>query len=109
MKPRAPVWDQRSHPGFRREMGTQMQFSENIARLQPSATIAVSTLAKKLKAEGRDVIDLSAGQPDFDTPEFIAEESRAYGTGTLDTRPLPEPRLSARLSRIPMRRAWDDL
>jgi len=50
-----------------------MQFSENIARLQPSATIAVSTLAKKLKAEGRDVIDLSAGQPDFDTPAFIAE------------------------------------
>jgi len=53
--------------------GTHMPFSENIARLQPSATIAVSTLAKKLKAEGRDVIDLSAGQPDFDTPSFIAE------------------------------------
>lgn len=50
-----------------------MQFSANIARLQPSATIAVSTLAKRLKAEGRDVIDLSAGQPDFDTPSFIAE------------------------------------
>ncbi len=50
-----------------------MDFSENIRRLQPSATIAVSTLAKKLKAEGRDVIDLSAGQPDFDTPEFISE------------------------------------
>jgi aspartate aminotransferase len=50
-----------------------MKFSENIARLQPSATIAVSTLAKKLKAEGRDVIDLSAGQPDFDTPDFISE------------------------------------
>lgn len=50
-----------------------MRFSENISRLQPSATIAVSTLAKKLKAEGRNVIDLSAGQPDFDTPDFIAE------------------------------------
>ncbi len=50
-----------------------MSYSENIARLQPSATIAVSTLAKKLKAEGRDVIDLSAGEPDFDTPAWISE------------------------------------
>ncbi len=50
-----------------------MRFSENIGLLQPSATIAVSTLAKKLKAEGRDIIDLSAGQPDFDTPGFISE------------------------------------
>jgi aspartate aminotransferase len=50
-----------------------MEFSENIARLQPSATIAVSTLAKKLAAEGRDVIDLSAGEPDFPTPGWISE------------------------------------
>jgi len=50
-----------------------MAFSENIARLEPSATMAVSALAKKLKAEGRDIIDLSAGQPDFDTPAWISE------------------------------------
>jgi len=50
-----------------------MSYSENIARLRPSATIAVSTLAKKLRAEGRDVIDLSAGEPDFDTPSWISE------------------------------------
>ncbi len=50
-----------------------MEFSRNIARLQPSATIAVSTLAKRLAAEGRDVIDLSAGEPDFPTPAWIAE------------------------------------
>ena len=48
-------------------------FSSNIERLQPSATMAVSTLAKRLKAEGRDVIDLSAGEPDFPTPEWISE------------------------------------
>ena len=50
-----------------------MRFSENIRLLQPSATIAVSTLAKRLKAEGRDIIDLSAGQPDFDTPTWISD------------------------------------
>jgi aspartate aminotransferase len=50
-----------------------MDFSKNIARLQPSATIAVSTLAKKLASEGRDIIDLSAGEPDFPTPAWIAE------------------------------------
>lgn len=50
-----------------------MTFSENIARLRPSATIAVSSLAKELRAEGRDVIDLSAGEPDFDTPEWICD------------------------------------
>jgi aspartate aminotransferase len=50
-----------------------MSFSTNIERLQPSATMAVSTLAKRLRAEGRDVIDLSAGEPDFPTPDWIAD------------------------------------
>ncbi len=49
-----------------------MEFSSNIASLQPSATIAVSTLAKQLRSEGRDIIDLSAGEPDFDTPSWIS-------------------------------------
>ncbi len=50
-----------------------MDLSANIERLQPSATIAVATLAKQLKSEGRDIIDLSAGEPDFDTPAWISE------------------------------------
>lgn len=50
-----------------------MQFSANVEKLKPSATIAVSTLAKKLASEGRDIINLSAGEPDFDTPAFISE------------------------------------
>ena len=45
--------------------------SANIAFLKESATIAASTRAKALKAAGRPVIDLGAGEPDFDTPEFI--------------------------------------
>ena len=50
-----------------------MGFSANVEKIKPSATMAVSALAKKLKAEGRDVIDLSAGEPDFDTPAFISD------------------------------------
>ena len=49
-----------------------MTFSHNIARLTPSATVAVSTLAKKLAAAGRDIINLGAGEPDFDTPAWIS-------------------------------------
>ena len=50
-----------------------MEYSLNISQLQPSATVAVSTLAKNLQAEGRDIIDLSAGEPDFDTPKWISD------------------------------------
>lgn len=50
-----------------------MSYSQNIAKLQPSATIAVSTLAKKLTAEGRDIVNLSAGEPDFPTPVGICD------------------------------------
>lgn len=45
--------------------------SSNIAQLKESATIAVSARARSLRAAGREVIDLGAGEPDFDTPEFI--------------------------------------
>ena len=45
--------------------------SANIAFLKESATIAVSARAKALRAAGRPVIDLGAGEPDFDTPAFI--------------------------------------
>ena len=54
-----------------------MQFSANVEKLKPSATIAVSTLAKKLAAEGRDIINLSAGEPDFKTPVFISDAAVA--------------------------------
>jgi aspartate aminotransferase len=50
-----------------------MQFSPNVEKLKPSATIAVSTLAKRLLGEGRDILNMSAGEPDFDTPAFISE------------------------------------
>ncbi len=42
-----------------------------MGRILPSQTIAITQKARALKAEGRDVISLSAGEPDFDTPDFI--------------------------------------
>ena len=45
--------------------------ADTLARVKPSATIAVSSLARDLKAAGRDVIGLGAGEPDFDTPDNI--------------------------------------
>src|SRR5215212_6669073 len=50
--------------------------SANIAELRESATIAVSARARALKAAGRSIIDLGAGEPDFSTPEFIREAAR---------------------------------
>ncbi|HWS54683.1 MAG TPA: pyridoxal phosphate-dependent aminotransferase [Pyrinomonadaceae bacterium] len=47
--------------------------SENVSRMQPSSTIAAMQAAMRLKAEGVDVVDLGAGEPDFDTPEHIKE------------------------------------
>src|SRR3954471_19533619 len=51
--------------------------SEALARIQPSSTVAVSQLARELRAQGRDVIGLAAGEPDFDTPENIKEAAIA--------------------------------
>ncbi|MEM1045471.1 MAG: pyridoxal phosphate-dependent aminotransferase [Pseudomonadota bacterium] len=47
--------------------------ADSLSRVKPSATIAVSSKARELKAAGRDVIGLGAGEPDFDTPENIKE------------------------------------
>ncbi len=46
-------------------------FAKSLAKIKPSPTIAMSTLAGELKAQGRDIISLSAGEPDFDTPAHI--------------------------------------
>ena len=46
--------------------------AKRLARIKPSPTIAINTLAQELKAAGRNVIGLAAGEPDFDTPPHIA-------------------------------------
>jgi aspartate aminotransferase len=47
--------------------------AESLGRIQPSPTIAVTSKARELKAAGRDVIGLGAGEPDFDTPDNIKQ------------------------------------
>jgi aspartate aminotransferase len=50
--------------------------ADSLARIKPSATIAVTDKARALKAAGRDVIGLGAGEPDFDTPDNIKEAAK---------------------------------
>ncbi len=47
--------------------------ADSLARIKPSATLAVTDKARELRAAGRDVIGLGAGEPDFDTPDNIKE------------------------------------
>ncbi len=48
-----------------------------LSRVKPSATMTVTQKARDLKAKGRDVISLSVGEPDFDTPDNIKEAAMA--------------------------------
>ena len=47
--------------------------SKRVGRCEPSATLAVSATARRLRAAGQEIIDWSAGEPDFDTPENICD------------------------------------
>jgi aspartate aminotransferase len=58
-------------------LDTSFAPSANIAQMKESATIAVSQRAKALRAQGRPIIDLGAGEPDFDTPEPIRRAAQA--------------------------------
>lgn len=67
-----------------------MGFSENIAALQPSATMAISAKAKELIAAGEDIVNLSAGEPDFATPDFICQAGiKAIESGKHRYTPAP--------------------
>ncbi len=54
-------------------MSLKPHVSAALNRIQPSATLAMTARVTRLKAEGVDVIGLSAGEPDFDTPDFVKE------------------------------------
>ena len=53
-----------------------MQLSSNLSRFSESETIKMSKLARELKAQGVNVINLSLGEPDFNTPEHIKEAAK---------------------------------
>lgn len=50
-----------------------IQFSRRIELVKPSQTLAITDKAKRMKREGLDVVSFSAGEPDFDTPDFIKQ------------------------------------
>jgi len=61
---------------------SKIRLSSRVQRIQPSSTLAVTARARELRAQGKDVIGLGAGEPDFDTPEHIKEAAiRAIRAG----------------------------
>lgn len=50
-----------------------MKIAKRMENLSPSVTMAITALGRELKAQGRDILSFSAGEPDFDTPEIIKE------------------------------------
>jgi aspartate/methionine/tyrosine aminotransferase len=50
--------------------------SDRINNLSTSQTLAMAALARELKAQGKDIISLSLGEPDFNTPDFIKEAAK---------------------------------
>lgn len=52
---------------------SKIRLSARVQRIKPSPTLAVDARAKELKAEGKDIISLGTGEPDFDTPQHIKE------------------------------------
>src|SRR6516165_10714023 len=64
----------RTRPAHKHHRDAKMSLiADRLNRISPSQTIAISTKARELKAAGRDIIGLSAGEPDFDTPDHIKQ------------------------------------
>ncbi|MEC8622245.1 MAG: aminotransferase class I/II-fold pyridoxal phosphate-dependent enzyme, partial [Pseudomonadota bacterium] len=64
--------------------------ASRLSRIKPSATNALTGLVSELKAQGRDVIGLGAGEPDFDTPDNIKEAAvEAIRRGETKYTPVP--------------------
>jgi aspartate aminotransferase len=72
------------------------RFADRIGRVEPSATLAISSLASELEAEGKDVVDLSVGEPDFPTPANVIEAGKRAidegHTGYTPSKGIPELR-----------------
>jgi len=76
-----------------------MQLSQRISQVGASATIAVSGRAKQMQAEGIDVVSFGAGEPDFDTPDFIkAAAKKALDAGDTKYNPKKGPALLKAIS-----------
>ncbi|MDP2941295.1 MAG: pyridoxal phosphate-dependent aminotransferase [Candidatus Omnitrophota bacterium] len=58
-------------------MRINTRIAERLKNINPSSTLAITSKAKALKAEGKDIVNFSAGEPDFDTPDFIKDAAIA--------------------------------
>lgn len=54
-------------------MRIDTRLAKRLNKINPSLTLAITSKVRKLKAEGKEIINLAAGEPDFDTPDFIKE------------------------------------
>lgn len=64
--------------------------ADRLSLVNPSATVAMASRARELKSEGRDIIDLAAGEPDFDTPQHIKQAAiDAMAAGKTKYAPVP--------------------
>ncbi len=54
-------------------MRIDIRLAKRTKKINPSSTLAITAKAKKLKSEGRDIVNFAAGEPDFDTPDFIKD------------------------------------
>ncbi len=69
---------------------TMNYLSERINQMQESATIKMAKMSRELKAQGKDIIDLSLGEPDFDTPQHIKDAAKeAIDKGYTKYTPVP--------------------
>ncbi|MDD5166775.1 MAG: pyridoxal phosphate-dependent aminotransferase [Candidatus Omnitrophica bacterium] len=54
-------------------MRIDTKLAERTKKVKPSSTLALTSKAKKLKSEGKDIVSFAAGEPDFDTPDFVKD------------------------------------
>ncbi|MDR0339424.1 MAG: aspartate transaminase, partial [Desulfovibrio sp.] len=54
-----------------------MKLADRVSQLKAPATLAVSAKAQELKSQGKNILSLSVGEPDFPTPEFICAAAKA--------------------------------
>ena len=64
--------------------------AKRVSRIQPSVTLAITARANQIRADGGDILNLAAGEPDFDTPEHIkAAAVQAMQEGKTKYTPVP--------------------
>ena len=64
--------------------------ANRVSRIQPSVTLAITARANQIRAEGGDILNLAAGEPDFDTPDHIKSAAqKAMDEGKTKYTPVP--------------------